>query len=159
MRAERESPRQWCVALRRKNPPSRTEISSLPHQHPNPLDSSPSGSGMLPTFSYTRAGRHSFSNSSVAGLVPHKHWYWHSAYTQSNKTSCWYLWSSLVIFFCNFCRPVHCGSSTLLAICLLELYTFKRGDKLNKQASQAIQVYRVGRTKELGGFPVTNLAH
>lgn len=26
---QRESPRQWCVALRRKNLPSRTEISSL----------------------------------------------------------------------------------------------------------------------------------
>lgn len=34
---------------------------------------------------------------------------------------------SLVIFLCNFCRPVHCGSSALLAICLLELYTFKEG--------------------------------
>ena len=29
---------------------------------------------------------------------------------------------SLVIFLSNFCRPVHCGSSALLAICLLELY-------------------------------------
>lgn len=26
---------------------------------------------------------------------------------------------SLVIFLWNFCRPVHCGSSALLAICLL----------------------------------------
>lgn len=34
---------------------------------------------------------------------------------------------SLVIFLWNFCRPVHCGSSALLAICLLELYTFKEG--------------------------------
>lgn len=34
---------------------------------------------------------------------------------------------SRVIFLWNFCRPVHCGSPALLAICLLELYTFKEG--------------------------------
>ena len=34
---------------------------------------------------------------------------------------------SLVIFLWNFCRPVHCDSSALLVICLLELYTFKEG--------------------------------
>lgn len=42
---------------------------------------------------------------------------------------------SLVIFLWNFCRPLHCGSSALLAILLARTVHIQRGGKLNKQAS------------------------
>lgn len=117
MRAQRERPVQWFIALWRKNVPSRTHMM-LPHQHPK--SQSPRGSGMLPTFSYTRARLDSFSNSSIVGscsikqppLMNHflAYWQWRSrhfvysffivlssAYTQADMHPlCWYLWLSLV---------------------------------------------------------------